>query len=216
MPTLLHLDSSARGERSVSRQLTGDFVSAWKQAHPGAEVIYRDLSNTPVPFVSERFIAGAYTPADALSPELRVALATSNELIAELKTATEYVFGVPMYNFSVPATFKAYIDQIVRFGQTFARSESGYEGLLTGKKATVITSSGGVYRAGSPAAPYNLQEPWIRTIFGFIGITDVDFIVADGVTEIELGKRDREQYLKPIREQVRQVAALAANGSPVG
>jgi FMN-dependent NADH-azoreductase len=150
MPTLLHLDSSARGERSVSRQLTGDFVSAWKQAHPGAEVIYRD------------------------------------------------------------------IDQIVRVGQTFARSESGYEGLLTGKKATVITSSGGVYRAGSPAAPYNLQEPWIRTIFGFIGITDVDFIVADGVTEIELGKRDREQYLKPIREQVRQVAALAANGSPVG
>src|SRR5882724_7955923 len=112
-----------------------------------------------------------------------------------------------MYNFSVPAAFKAYIDQIVRVGQTFTVGESGYKGLLTDRKATIITSSGGVYRAGSPAAPYNLQEPWIRTIFGFIGITDLDFIVADGLTEVELGKRDREQYLKPIREQI---AALAA------
>jgi FMN-dependent NADH-azoreductase len=210
MPTLLHLDSSPRGERSVSRQLTRDFANAWKQAHPGAEVIYRDLGRNPVPFITETFIAAAFTPPDGLSPELRTAIATSNELIGELKTATEYVFGIPMHNFSVPAAFKAYIDQIVRIGQTFVVDESGFKGLLAGKKATIITSSGGVYRAGSPAAPLNLQEPWIRTILGFVGITDVDFIVADGINEVELGKRDREQYLKPIREQARQNAALAA------
>jgi FMN-dependent NADH-azoreductase len=210
MSTLLHIDSSARGERSVSRQLTHDFATAWKQVHPGGKVIYRDLGHNHVPLVSETFIAAAYTPPDALSPELRGALATSNELIGELETANEYVFGVPMYNFSVPAAFKAYIDQIVRVGRTFAVDESGYKGLIHGKKVTVITSSGGVYRAGSPAAPYNLQQPWIRSILGFIGITDIEFVVADGLSEVELGKRNREEYLKPIRKQVQQKAAVAA------
>jgi FMN-dependent NADH-azoreductase len=209
MPTLLHLDSSPRGERSVSRQLTRDFATAWKQAHPGEEIIYRDLGHDPVPFVNEPWIAAVYTPSDALSPELRAALAVSNELIAELERATDYVFGVPMHNFSVPATFKAYIDQVVRVGRTFAFDESGLKGLLDGKKVTVIASSGGVYRSGSPAAIYNHQEPWIRSILGFIGITNVDFVVADGLNEVELGKRDRQQYLKPIRDQVKQIAAFA-------
>ncbi len=210
MPTLLHIDASPRGERSVSRQLTHDFAGAWKQAHPHGKIVYRDLGHNPVPFVTETFIAAAYTPPDALSPELGAALAISNELIAELETATEYVLGVPMHNFSVPAAFKAYIDQIVRVGRTFAVDESGYKGSLHGKKATVITSSGGAYRNGTPFAPYNYQEPWLRTILGFIGVTDVEVVVADGLSEVELGKRDREQYLKPIREQVQQLAALAA------
>jgi FMN-dependent NADH-azoreductase len=210
MPTLLHIDASPRRERSVSRQLTNDFATAWKRAHPGGQIIYRDLGHNPVPLVNETFIAANFTPPDAHSTELRAALTISNELIAELEAASEYVFGVPMHNFSVPAVFKAYIDQIVRVGRTFAVDASGYKGLLHGKKATVITSSGGVYRAGSPAAPYNLQEPWIRTIFGFVGITEVDFVVADGLTEVELGKRNREEYLKPIREQIQQKATLAA------
>jgi FMN-dependent NADH-azoreductase len=201
------ISASPRGERSVSRQLTHEFAAAWKQAHPHAEVTYRDLGHNPVPFVTEAFIVALYAPPDALSAELRAALAISNELIAELETATEYVFGVPMHNFSVPAVFKAYIDQIVRAGRTFAVEESGYRGLLTGKKATVITSSGGVFRSGSPFAPYNYQEPWIRTVLAFIGVTDVEFVVADGLSEVEFGKRDREEYLKPIREQVQQKAA---------
>jgi FMN-dependent NADH-azoreductase len=209
MPTLLHIDASPRGERSVSRQLTRDFAAAWKQAHPNGQIVYRDLGHNPVPFVTETFIAAAFTPPDALSPELRAALAISNELIAELETASEYVFGVPMHNFSVPATFKAYIDQVVRVGRTFAVDESGYKGLLQDKSATVITCSGGAYRTGSPLAPYNYQEPWIRAILGFIGVTKVDFVVADGLSEVEFGKRDREQYLKPIREKVQQKALAA-------
>jgi FMN-dependent NADH-azoreductase len=210
MSILLHIDSSARGERSVSCQLTRDFAHAWQQAHPDGKIIYRDLGRNPVPLINETMIVANFTPLDALSAELHEALTISNELIGELETANEYVFGIPMYNFSVPAAFKAYIDQIVRVGRTFAVDESGYKGLLHGKKATVITSSGGVYRAGSPAAPYNLQEPWIRSILGFIGLTDVEFVVADGLSEVELGKQNREEYLKPIRKQVQQKAALAA------
>jgi FMN-dependent NADH-azoreductase len=209
MSTLLHIDTSPRGERSVSRQLTHDFTSAWKQAHPAGKTIYRDLGHNPVSFVNETWIAAAYTPPDAHSPELRAALAISNELIAELETASDYVFGVPMHNFSVPATFKAYIDQIVRVGRTFAVDESGYKGLLHDKSATVITCSGGAYGTGSPLAPYNYQEPWIRAILGFIGLTKVEFVVADGLSEVEFGKRDREQYLKPIREDVLRKALAA-------
>src|SRR4051794_33381544 len=109
MPTLLHIDTSPRGERSVSRQLSGIFAAAWKQTHPGAHIIYRDLGHSPVPLVNEAFIAAAYTPPDARTAELRGAIAISDQLIGELETATEYVFGVPMHNFSVPAVFKAYI-----------------------------------------------------------------------------------------------------------
>jgi FMN-dependent NADH-azoreductase len=207
MPTLLHLDASPRGARSVSRQLTRDFALAWKQAHPGGQIIYRDLGRNPVPLVTETFIAAVYTPPGARSPELRAAVATSDQLISELETATEYLFGVPMYNFSVPAGFKAYIDQIVVPGRTFTIDESGCKkGLLHGKKATVITSSGWLYRNGSPLAACNYQEPWIRMILALIGVTSVDFVVADGLAEIDRGKRDREQYLRPIREEVQRKA----------
>ena len=203
MPTLLHLDASPRGDRSISRQLTRDFALAWKQAQPGGQIIYRDLGHNPVPLVTETFIAAVYTPPDARSPELRAAVATSDQLICELETAAEYVFGVPMYNFSVPAGFKAYIDQIVLPGRTYTMDESGRKkGLLHGKKATVITSSGWVYRNGSPLAAYNHQESWIRIILGFIGVSNVDFVVADGLAEIDRGKREREQHLRPIREEV--------------
>jgi FMN-dependent NADH-azoreductase len=87
MPTLLHLDASPRGARSVSRQLTRDFALAWKQAHPGGQIIYRDLGRIPVPLVTETFIAAVYTPAGARSPEFRAAVATSDQLISELETA---------------------------------------------------------------------------------------------------------------------------------
>jgi FMN-dependent NADH-azoreductase len=205
MPTLLHLDASPRGDRSISRQLTRDFALAWKQAHPGEQIIYRDLGHNPVPLVTETFIAAVYTPPGARSAELYAAVATSDQLIAELETATEFVFGVPMYNFSVPAGFKAYIDEIVLPGRTYTIDESGRrKGLLRGKKATVITSSGWVYRNGSPLAAYNHQESWIRMILGFIGVTSVDFVVADGLAEIDRGKREREQYLRPIREELQR------------
>jgi FMN-dependent NADH-azoreductase len=113
---------------------------------------------------------------------LRAAVATSDQLIKELENANDYLFGAPMYNFSVPAGFKAYIDQIVIPGRTYTIDESGCKkGLLRGKKATVITTSGWLYRNGSQLAACNYQEPWIRAIFALIGVSSIDFVVADGL-----------------------------------
>jgi FMN-dependent NADH-azoreductase len=156
--------------------------------------------------VTETFIAAVYTPAEARSAELRAAIATSDQLVSELQIATDCVFGVPMYNFSVPAGFKAYIDQIVVPGRTYTYTadESGFRtGLLKGKRATVIMSRGWLYRDGSPLSSCNLQEPWIRMILSFVGITDIDFVTAEGLAHLDRDNGEREQYLEPIREQVR-------------
>lgn len=206
MSTLLHIDSSPRGNRSITRQLSHKFAETWKSTHPGSAVIYRDLGHAGLPFVTEDWVAASFS-REALTPEQTKAVATSDELIAELKKADQYVFGIPMYNFSVPAVFKAYIDQIVRVGHTVNFTATGFEGLLTGKKVTIITSSGSVFRAGTPYAPYDFQTPYLRTVLGFIGVTDVEFIVADGVNDVNFGKLDRETYLKPIEAQVLQAAA---------
>jgi FMN-dependent NADH-azoreductase len=211
MRTLLHIDASPRGDRSISRLLTREFAVAWKEANPEGQIIYRDLGRDPIPLVTETFIAAVYAPPEARSEELRAAIATSDQLISELQTATDYVFGVPMYNFSVPAGFKAYIDQIVVPGRTYTYTadESGFRtGLLKGKKATVIMSRGWLYRDGSPLSSCNLQEPWIRMILGFVGVTDLEFVVAEGIANLDRGNREREQYLKPIRKQVRFKAGL--------
>jgi FMN-dependent NADH-azoreductase len=217
MRTLLHLDASPRSERSISRKLTREFAIAWKQANPDGEIIYRDLGRNPVPLVTETFIAAVYTPPEARSPELSAAIAISDQLISELQTASDYVFGVPMYNFSVPAGFKAYIDQIVIPGRTYAYTShdaGSRTGLLQGKKATVIMSRGWFYDNGSPLSHCNLQEPWIRMILGFVGVSDIDFVVAEGVAHLDRGKGEREQYLQPIREQLRRKAGLRlATGS---
>jgi len=211
MPILLHIDASPRSDRSISRQLTREFAAAWKEANPDGQIIYRDLGHDPVPLVTETFIAAVYTQSEARSPELRAALSASDQLISELQTATDYVFGVPMYNFSVPAGFKAYIDQIVVPGRTYAYTADGSGsriGLLKGKKATVIMSRGWSYRNGSPLSSCNLQESWIRMILGFVGVTELEFVAAEGIADLERGKVGRNEYLQSIREQVRLKAAL--------
>ena len=186
--------------------MTQEFADAWKESNPDGQIIYRDLGHNPVPLVTETFIAAVYTPPEVRSAELRAAIATSDQLISELQTATDYVFGVPMYNFSVPAGFKAYIDQIVVPGRTYTYTADGSGsriGLLEGEKATVIMSRGWLYRDGSPLSSCNLQEPWIRMILGFVGVTDLEFVAAEGIAHLDRNNGEREQYLKPIREQVR-------------
>lgn len=146
MAHILHLDASPRGDRSVSRTLAKEFVSDWKAAHSNDTVTYRDIGHYPVPFVSEDWIAAAFTPPDDQhTPELTEAIRISNELIDEFLAADRYVFSIPMYNFSIPANFKAYLDQIVRVGRTFSLDETGYKGLVHNKKMTIITAQGGAY-----------------------------------------------------------------------
>jgi len=181
MTHILHLDASPRGDRSVSRTLSKEFITHWKTAHPNDTVTYRDLGHHPVPLIDEPWIAAAYSAPDQHTPEQAAAIRPSNELVDEFLAADRYVFAVPMYNFSIPANFKAYLDQIVRTGRTFSVDETGYKGLVHNKKMTIITAQGGTYPEGSPTYAYDLQTPYLKLIFGFIGITDIDFVHADSL-----------------------------------
>lgn len=174
MTRILHLDSSPRGERSHSRQLTRAFVEEFKSLHPDTTVVYHDLGHDPVPPVDEPWIAAAYSDPATHTPELKEAIALSDKLVDELLASDVIVLGAPMYNFSIPSTLKAYIDQIVRIGKTFTPS---YEGLATGKKLFILTArGGGGYSPGEPMAGMNFQDTYLKAILGMIGITDVTTI----------------------------------------
>jgi FMN-dependent NADH-azoreductase len=153
-------------------------------------------------------VGAAYTPEDARTTQQKDALATSDMLIAELQQADEYVIGVPMHNFSIPSTLKLWIDQVVRIGKTVAYSAAGVEGLLKGKKGTLLMASGGVYEQGSVREAFNFVTPYLRTIFGFIGITDVNFIAAGGTQKLMTGEVDPQTFLAPSLEKVHAQASL--------
>lgn len=206
MPTLLHLDASPL-ETSVSRELAREFVNTWKTANPNGTVVYRDLAAfTPQP-VNQAWIHAAYTPADSRTAEQKALLAPSDELIRELQSADEIVIGVPMHNFSIPASLKLWVDQVVRAGHTFAYGANGAKGLLDNKKATLLVASGGVYSPDSPAAAFNFADPYLKTILGFIGITDVRTLSVGGVAQLMSGAVDRGTLLGPTLEQIRSTAA---------
>jgi FMN-dependent NADH-azoreductase len=185
MATVLVITCSPRGERSVSRALTTRFAQEWARHHPQDTIRMRDLGHHPVPHVTETWIIGASAGADSQTGASRDAIAISDRLIEEFLDADRYVIGVPMYNFNIPSTLKAWIDQIVRAGRTFAVGPTGYEGLVKGRKALVIATSGGNYGAGTPLEKLNFQEPYLRAIFGFIGVTDVRFVNAAGMNQGE-------------------------------
>jgi FMN-dependent NADH-azoreductase len=206
MPTLLHLYASPL-ETSISRELTREFAATWKAAHPDGTVIYRDLAAEPSAPINQPWVHAAYTPADARTAEQKVLLAHSEERIQELESADEIVIGVPMHNFSVPATLKLWIDQVVRAGRTFSYGAGGPKGLLQNKKATLLIASGGVYSPESPAAAMNFVEPYLKTILGFIGITDIRMIAVGGVSQLMSGAVDRVTLLQPALREIRATAA---------
>jgi FMN-dependent NADH-azoreductase len=208
MPTLLHIDSSPAGDHSVSRALTAEFTKHWLAANPGGRVITRDLTKTALAPVTGAWIGAAYTPPDAQTAEQKQLLALSDELVGELLEADEYVFGVPMYNFGVPASFKLWIDSVARVGKTFAYVDGKPQGLVTGKKATFLIASGGDYGPGSPAASYNFVEPYLRAFFGFMGVTETHFQTAGGTAALNYGA-DRATFLAPQVEAIRAKFAAA-------
>jgi FMN-dependent NADH-azoreductase len=196
MPTLLHIDSSPLYGRSVSRQLTGAFVTEWKSSHPNGTIIDRDLNATTIPPISAEWVGAAYTPEEARTPQQKELLALSDTLIAELEQADEYVIGVPMHNFSVPSVLKLWIDQISRAGKTFSYADGRPKGLITGKKATFIIATGGVYDAQTQMASFNFVEPYLRSVFSFLGVTDATFVTAGGTAALNYGQ-DRDAFLAP-------------------
>lgn len=175
---LLRIDSSAR-KNSVTRQLTAEFVRSWREQHPGGQVVERDLATTHLPQITDEWVQAVHSDPASHTTEQKLVLATSDTLVEELRQADEIVIGAPMYNFAIPAPMKAWIDQVVRVGQTVLFHASGPKGLLQGKKVYVITSRGGAFRPGTPTERFDYQEPYLRHILAFIGLTDVTFIHAE-------------------------------------
>jgi FMN-dependent NADH-azoreductase len=196
MSTILHVNSSPLYGRSVSRQLTDAFVTQWKSSHPNGTVVDRDLNATAIPPVTGDWVGAAYTPEEARTPQQKEVLALSDTLLAELEQAEEYVFGVPMHNFGVPSVLKLWIDQIARVGRTFSYADGTPKGLLTGKKATFIIATGGIYDAQTQMASFNFVEPYLRSVFGFLGVTDATFLTAGGTAALNYGQ-DRDAFLAP-------------------
>jgi FMN-dependent NADH-azoreductase len=203
MRTLLHIDSSPLGDNSISRQLSQQFVKQWKSVHPDGEVVTTDLTLIAIPPVTAQWVGAAYTPENSRSNEQREVLALSDKLIAQLHSADEYVFGVPMHNFGIPSSLKLWIDQVARAGKTFSYIDGRPAGLLKGKKATFLVASGGVYDVGSDMGALNFVEPYLRSVFGFLGVTDTTFITAGGAAVLNFGRMDRQTFLEPHFESIR-------------
>jgi FMN-dependent NADH-azoreductase len=208
MPALLHLDSSPTGDRSVSRALTAEFVKHWQAANPSGTVVSRDLTTTPLKPIDGQQIGAVYTPADSRTPEQKAALALSDTLTGELLAADEYVIGVPMHNFGISGSLKLWIDQIVRSGVTFSVGADGAKGLLAGKKVSFAVAAGFDYGPGAAMASFNHVEPYLRSVFGFLGITDITFYNAFNTSTLHQGA-DRAELLAPQIEAIRSQFANA-------
>jgi len=200
MKSLLVINSSAAREGSVSRTLVEATVARLLEDSPLAQVVRRDLGEAPVPHLSTATLAGVRgVPATLAEKSAR---ALSDELIAELRTADTIVIGAPMYNFGVTTGLRAWFDHVLRAGETFSYSEAGPKGLLIGKRVIVIESRGGLYSEG-PAVAVDFQEPYLRHLLGFIGLTDVTFVHAE---KIGYGPEARAAALSQAK---RRIASLA-------
>ncbi|MBN9529549.1 MAG: FMN-dependent NADH-azoreductase [Alphaproteobacteria bacterium] len=200
---ILHLDSSILGQGSVSRLLSAEIVARLKAENPAARVIYRDLAAEPVPHLSGAYLAAGMQPADQRSAEAQADLDLGAALMDEFLSADVVVIGAPMYNFSVSSQLKAWIDRVAVKGKTFNYTEKGPEGLAGGKKVIIASSRGGIYSSG-PGAAIDHQEPYLRAVFGFFGITDLDYIRAEGVN---YGPEQREQAIGAARAGIGELKA---------
>lgn len=205
---LLRIDSSAR-RNSVSRQLTQTFVESWKKENPTGEVIERDLATTPLPPITDEWTLALHTDPAKRTPAQQETLAVSDMLVEELLAADTIVIGAPMHNFTVSSLLKAWIDQIVRVGRTVFYGPNGPDGVLKGKKVIVLTSRGGAFRPGTPTAQYDHQEPYLRHILAFIGLTDVTFIHAENQKPGELAEPARAAAVEQLVAAAQNVATPA-------
>jgi FMN-dependent NADH-azoreductase len=217
---LLHIDSSISGGKSVSRLLTASIVARLKQTTPGLEITYRDVAASPVPFHSEALqnlkiqalsVAGALNTGSvqiqltdgpgshAADLQLQHDFAAIKAVLNEFVAADIIVLGAPMYNFSIPSQLKAWIDCLAAPGQTFRYTEAGVKGLCDGKRIIVASSRGGFYSAPSPTAVLDHQESYLTGFFGFIGVSDIAFVRAEGVN---LGPEQRQRSLESALAEV--------------
>ena len=183
---ILQINTSARAESGNSTRLANAITAHLKSRQPTAEVEVRDLAKNPLPFLDEAGVTAVFTPADQRTPEQVARIALDEAMIARVQAADVLVLGVPMYNFGVSVQLKSFIDSIARAGITFRYTEAGPEGLIKGKRVYVACARGGVYRD----TPADSQTPYLRQVLGFLGMTDVEFIYAEGMA---LGPESVEQ-----------------------
>jgi FMN-dependent NADH-azoreductase len=206
MSTLLHIDSSPMGEGSISRHLTREFVQQWRAANPRGKVIERDLTCVDIPPIDAAWIAANLTPKESRTAQQDEMLALSTVFTHEVLEADEYAIGVPMHNWGPSASFKLWADQIVRFGITVVTTKTGIKGTLGEKRITFFLAAGRNYGAAVDG-PANLLEPWLRTFFGSLGVSQMHFVFADGTSAVKYGRLDQAEYLAPHLNTVRSLFA---------
>ncbi|MBC8058400.1 MAG: NAD(P)H-dependent oxidoreductase [Rhizobiales bacterium] len=204
MSKLLVVETSPRGDHSVSRHMTRRFVAQWREAHSQGIVVTRDLATTKLPFVDAPWLAAYFTPLPQLSPEMQQQLRLSDEFVEELLAADHLVIATPVYNYNVPASLKAWVDHIVRKGRTLGFDG---QGLVKGKKATVILASGGVYAEGSPIRDRDIATHYLRLVLNVIGITDVTFIAGGGAKNVDMRVETMDDFVAKLAPEIDRAAA---------
>ena len=204
MTKLLVVETSPRGDHSVSRNMTRRFLADWRAAHPHGDVVGRDLMETDLPFVTAPWLQAYFTPTERHSPEMKEALRLSDELVGELLAADHLVIATPVYNYNVPAALKAWVDHIVRKGLTLGHDGGG---LLRNKRATVLIASGGAYTEGSPIRDRDIATQYLRLILGVIGITDVTFVAGGAAKMVDMGERTMPEFIATVAPEIERAAA---------
>lgn len=204
MTKLLFVETSPRGDHSISRNMTRRFVAEWQTAHPDGEVVHRDLMETDLQFIDAQWLQAYFTPPEYQSPEMKAELRLSDELVGELVACDHLVIATPVYNYNVPAKLKAWIDSIVRKGLTLGLDGKG---LLTGKTATVLMASGGVYTEGSPIRDRDIATQYLRLVLGVIGITDVTVVSGGGAKAVDMHETTMEGFIDTLHPEIEAAAA---------
>ncbi len=206
--TLLHVDSSILGGNSVSRVLSSATVVQLRPYYPGLQVIYRDLAARPIPHLSGSYLAAGQAGEPPHDPALQADLALGSEVLEEFLAADIVVLGVAFYNFGIPSQLKAWIDRLAVAGKTFRYTEKGAEGLAGGKRVILVIARGGIYGPGSPAASFEHAETYLRGVFAFFGIPEIEVVVAEGLA---VGPDARQAS---IAQAEARIAGLGAQVTP--
>lgn len=206
MSSILVVTSSPRAGASISTRLATNLAERLAASRPGAKIAHRDLVEAPLPHVDGDFLGGLFSSPDERSAVQQTLIDASDQAVEELLAADTVVIGAGMINFSIPSTLKSWFDYVARAGKTFRYSESGPEGLVKGKKVYVVFASKGIYTNGGPAAPMDHARPYLKTILGFLGMTDVEFIDVEGVG---LGLEPDEDILERVEMRLDRAAAPA-------
>ncbi len=205
MTKILLLNSSPRGD-SISAKVAAELVAKLQANSKGSTIVERNLSKHALPHIDEAFVVGSRIEADKRSKSQQAAVDLSDKLIAELNQADTLVIASPMYNFGPATTLKAWFDYVLRAGVTFKYSEKGPEGLLKGKKVYIIAARGGIYSEG-PMKALDFQEPYLRQLLGFVGMTDVTFVPVEGIA---YGPEAADKAIKAAIDSIPQLIAKAA------